>query len=406
MDLIGWVIFLVALLFSVMLHETGHFVMAKKFGMKVTRYFVGFGPTLWSTRRGETEYGIKALPFGGFVKIIGMHSLDDLDDPADEPRSFRRQPAWQRIVVLCAGSFMHFVLAFLLIFGLAVTIGIENDNTSQLGTISKCVAANSTQLLAGTCTASDKASPAKLAGLRAGDKVTAFNGTPVSTFNQLGDLIRKAGPGTDVAITVQRDIPAQHGTRIQTLTLHTTLASVKGRNGAYLGVTPTAVLQVANPIRAVQYTGTAFGQVIVGSAKAVAALPGSLPKLFSKDRGNSAAGQVSSVVGAAEATGTAVAADVGWRFKVSFVLLLIASLNIFVGVFNMLPLLPLDGGHVAAIIWERIRAWFARLRKRPDPGLVDMAKLLPVSFSIFMILMFFGVALILADIVNPVNIAG
>ena len=115
---------------------------------------------------------------------------------------------------------------------------------------------------------------------------------------------------------------------------------------------------------------------------------------------------MSSVVGAAQATGAAVAAKVGWRFKVSFVLLLIASLNIFVGAFNMLPLLPLDGGHVAVVVWERIRAWFARLRKRPDPGLVDMAKLLPVSFSIFMVLMFFGVLLILADIVNPVNIAG
>ena len=112
------------------------------------------------------------------------------------------------------------------------------------------------------------------------------------------------------------------------------------------------------------------------------------------------------MVGAAEATGAAVAANVGWQYKVSFVLLLIASLNIFVGLFNMLPLLPLDGGHVAAIIWERIRAWYARLRGRPDPGLVDMAKLLPVSFSIFVVLMFFGVALILADIVNPVNIAG
>src|SRR5207253_1781050 len=239
MDLIGWVIFLVALLFSVMLHETGHFVMAKRFGMKVTRYFVGFGPTLWSTRRGETEYGIKALPLGGFVKIIGMHSLDDVADPADEPRSLRRQPAWQRIVVLCAGSFMHFVLAFVLIFGLALGIGISNDNTTQLGTISKCVAANTTELSKGTCTASDQ----------------------------------------------------------------------------------------ANPARAVQYAGSAFGQVLVGSAKAVAALPGALPKLFSKDRGSTAGGQVSSVVGAAEATGTAVAADVGWQFKVSFVLLLIASLN-------------------------------------------------------------------------------
>jgi len=398
MDLIGWVIFLVALLFSVMLHETGHFVMAKKFGMKVTRYFVGFGPTLWSTRRGETEYGIKALPFGGFVKIIGMHSLDDLDDPADEPRSFRRQPAWQRIVVLCAGSFMHFVLAFLLIFGLALGIGIENQNTTQLGTISKCVAANTSQLNNGTCTASDQASPARLAGLRLGDQVTAFNGKPVSNWTQLGDAIRKAPAGSTADITVKRDG--------KTLTLHATLATVSGRSGAYLGIAPAVVFSPASPVRAVQYAGSAFGQVLVGSAKAVGALPGALPKLFSKDRGSTAAGQVSSVVGAAEATGTAVAANVGWQFKVSFVLLLIASLNIFVGAFNMLPLLPLDGGHVAVIVWERIRAWFARLRGRPDPGLVDMTKLLPVSFSIFMVLMFFGIALVLADIVNPVNIAG
>jgi membrane-associated protease RseP (regulator of RpoE activity) len=398
MDLIGWVIFIVALLFSVMLHETGHFVTAKKFGMKVTRYFVGFGPTIWSTRRGETEYGIKALPFGGFVKIIGMHSLDDVDDPFDEPRSFRRQPAWQRIIVLCAGSFMHFVLAFLLIFGLALGIGIENDNTTQLGTVSSCVAANLTQLNNGTCTASDKASPAKLAGLRTGDQVTAFNGTPVSNWTQLGNAIRRAPAGSPATITVKRDG--------QTLTLHTTLATVSGRSGAYLGIAPAVVFQVANPIRAAQYAGSAYGQVIVGSAKAVAALPGALPKLFSKDRGSTAGGQVSSVVGAAEATGAAVAANVGWQYKVSFVLLLIASLNIFVGLFNMLPLLPLDGGHVAVIVWERIRAWFARLRHRPDPGLADMAKLLPVSFGIFAVLMIFSVVLVLADIVNPVNIAG
>jgi membrane-associated protease RseP (regulator of RpoE activity) len=398
MDLIGWFIFLVALLFSVMLHETGHFVVAKKFGMKCTRYFVGFGPTIWSTQRGETEYGIKALPFGGFVKIIGMHSLDDVDDPADEPRSFRRQPGWQRILVLCAGSFMHFVLAFLLIFGLAVGIGIENDNTTQLGTISTCVAANTTQLNNGTCTASDKPSPARLAGLKIGDTVTAFDGKPVSNWTQLGNAIRQAPAGSDAAITVKR------GGR--TLTLHSTLASVSGRSGSYLGIAPSVVFQTANPVRAVQYAGTAFGQVVVGSVKAVGALPAALPKLFSKDRGNTAAGQVSSVVGAAEATGAAVAANVGWQYKVSFILLLIASLNIFVGAFNLLPLLPLDGGHVAVVAWERIRAWFARLRKRPDPGLVDMAKLLPVSFSIFMVLMVFGVLLVLADIVNPVNIAG
>jgi membrane-associated protease RseP (regulator of RpoE activity) len=399
MDLIGWVIFVVALLFSVMLHESGHFVMAKKFGMKVTRYFVGFGPTLWSTWRGETEYGIKALPFGGFVKIIGMHSLDDVDDPADEPRSFRRQPAWQRIIVLCAGSFMHFVLAFLLIAGLALSIGIANENTTQLGTVSACVSPNVTALDNGVaCTASDKTSPAKLAGLRVGDQVIAYNGRHYSNWTQLGDAIRATPAGSAATLTVLRDG--------KTLTLHTTLASVSGRSGAYLGVAPGVVFQTVGPLRAVTYAGSTFGQVIAGSAKAVVALPAALPKLFSKDRANTAAGQVSSVVGAAEATGDEVASNLGWQYKVSFVLLLIASLNIFVGAFNLLPLLPLDGGHVAIVIWERVRTAFARLRGRPDPGLVDISKVLPVCFSIFMVLMIFGVALILADIVNPVNIAG
>jgi membrane-associated protease RseP (regulator of RpoE activity) len=398
MDLIGVVIFVVALLFSVMLHESGHFVMAKRFGMKCTRYFVGFGPTLWSTWRGETEYGIKALPLGGFVKIIGMHSLDDVDDPEDEPRSFRQQPAWQRIVVLCAGSFMHFVLAFLLIAGLALGIGIENDNTTQLGTVTPCVAASATQLNNGTCSASDKASPAKVAGLRVGDQVTAFDGTPVSGWTQLENLIRGKSVGSASTITVRRDG--------QTLTLHTTLASVSGRSGAYLGVAPAVVFQTASPWRAVTYAGSSFEQVIVGSAKAIAALPAALPKDFGKNRAGSTGGQVTSVIGAAEDTGQAVAANVGWQYKVSFVLLLIASLNIFVGVFNMLPLLPLDGGHVAVVIWERIRAWFAHLRGRRDPGMVDMAKLLPVSFSIFAVVMVFALILVAADIVNPLNIAG
>ena len=399
MDLIGWVIFLFALLFSIMLHETGHFIMAKKFGMKVTRYFVGFGPTIWSTWRGETEYGIKAFPVVGFVKIVGMHSLDDVDDPADEPRSFRAHPAWQRIIVLCAGSFMHFLLAFVLIFSLALGIGIENDNTTQLGTVSSCVAANLTQLNNGTCTQSDKASPARLAGLRVGDQVTAFDGTPVSNWTQLGDAIRRAPAGSHATITVRRD-----GKTVQ---LHATLAEVKGRSGSYLGIAPTVVFQVASPWRAIQYSGSAFEQVLVGSAQALAALPAALPKLFSKkDRASTAGGQVTSVVGAAEATGAAVAANVGWQYKVSFILLIIASLNIFVGVFNMLPLLPLDGGHVAMILWERIRAWFARLRKRPDPGLVDIAKVLPVMFSVFMVIVFLSLVLVAADIVNPLNIAG
>lgn len=395
MDALGWLIFLVALLVSVMLHETGHFVAAKRFGMKATRYFVGFGPTLWSTRRGETEYGIKAFPVGGFVKIEGMTSLDEVD-PEDEPRSFRRAPGWQRLVVLAAGSFMHFVIAAVLIFGLALSIGIENDNTTKLGTVATCVPANEQALTSGTACASGAAkSPAVIAGLKVGDQVTGFNGAPVSNWTQLSNEILKVKPGTPVTLTVERDG--------HSLTLHTALAEVPG-HGSYFGIAPTTVFERQNPVDAIKYVGTGFSQVVTGSVSALAHLPAAVPQLFAKDRSSTAAGNVSSVVGAARVTGQAVAANVGWEYKVSFVLLLIASLNIFVGVFNLLPLLPLDGGHVAVVIWERIKALFARLRRKPDPGMVDYRKLVPVSFSIFLVLVVFGVMLILADIVNPVSI--
>ena len=399
MDAIGVVIFIVALLVSVMLHETGHFVLAKRFGMKVTRYFVGFGPTIWSTRRGETEYGIKALPLGGFVKIVGMHSLDDPDDPADEPRAFRSHPAWQRILVLFAGSAMHFLLALVLAFGLALSVGIANDNVTQIGSISPCVPKDLAAYDNGTCTASDPVSGAKQSGLQIGDVVTAFNGHAVSNFTQLGDDIRNAPAWQPATITVRR-----HG---QLLTLDTTVGAVSGRSGSYLGIGPATVFQVASPLGAIDYAGTTFGQVTVGSVQGLAAIPSELPKLFDKNRSSTASShQLIGVVGAAEVTGQAVASNVGWQYKVSLVILIIISLNIFVGLFNLLPLLPLDGGHIAAIIYERIRALIARLRGRPDPGLVDIAKLLPVSFSLFAIVVIFSVALILANIVNPVTIPG
>jgi membrane-associated protease RseP (regulator of RpoE activity) len=399
MDLIGWVIFIVALLVSVMLHETGHFVLAKKFGMKVTRFFVGFGPTIWSTWRGETEYGIKLLPVGGFCKIVGMHSLDDPDDPADEPRSFRNKPGWQRILVLCAGSAMHFLLALVLIAGLALGVGIANDNVTQLGTISPCVPTSLTAYDNGTCGSPHApSSPAKLAGLRVGDTVTAFNGRPVSNFTQLGNAIRAVPPGAQATITVRRD----H----KLLTLPVTLASVAGRSGSYLGIGPATLFQVPSPLGAIEYSGTTFGQVVVGSGQAVSTLPRALPDLFRGNRAETAAGQVTSIYGAAQITGAEVASNVGWQYKVTFVLLLIATLNIFFGLFNLLPLLPLDGGHIAVIVYERIRAWLARLRGRPDPGLADIAKFLPVSFSLFVVILLFSFTVVLADIINPISLTG
>jgi membrane-associated protease RseP (regulator of RpoE activity) len=390
--LLGILIFILALLFSIMLHEAGHFVTAKKFGMKVTQFFVGFGQTIWSTRKGETEYGVKAIPAGGFVKIAGMTEMEDVD-PADEPRSFRRQPGWQRIIVLAAGSFMHFVLAFVLLFAVAVGIGQAKPGTSTtVGAVDACVPAN----LNATCTSSSPASPAKRVGVRAGDKIVAVAGTPVRDWTQMGEVIRRQAAGQPVTVTVQRDG--------RELTLHPSLAVVSGRHGSYLGISPVIVFQRSGPVGAVGYAGSQFGQILAGSAGVVVSLPKAIPDLFAKDRSSTPGGNVTSVVGAADATGQVVAAPIGWQARVSVVLLIIASLNIFVGAFNLLPLLPLDGGHLAVVIYERCRAWLARLRGKPDPGPVDFRRLIPVSVGVFALLVGFGLLLIMADLVNPVHI--
>ena len=390
--LLGILIFVVALLFSVMLHEAGHFFTAKKFGMKVTQFFVGFGQTLWSTRRGETEYGVKAIPAGGFVKIVGMTELEDVD-PADEPRSFRRQPGWQRIIVLAAGSFMHFVLAFVLLFALAIGIGLAGaGGTSTIGAIDICVPSSVTA----ACKPSNPDSPAKKVGIRAGDKIIAVAGVPVHGWVQMGKVLRSQPAGKPVAVKVQRDG--------RQLTLHPSLAVVHGRHGSYLGVSPVVVFQRTGPVGAVTYAGGKFGQILAGSAGVVASLPKAIPDLFAKDRANGPGGQVTSVVGAADITGQVVASPIGWQARVAVVLLIVASLNIFVGLFNLLPLLPLDGGHLAIVIYERCRAWLARLRGKPDPGPVDFRRFVPVSVGVFALLVGFGLLLIMADIVNPVHI--
>ena len=391
--LLGWVIFIVALSVSIMLHEAGHFVTAKKFGMKATQFFLGFGPTLWSRTRGETEYGIKAIPAGGFVKIVGMSSVDEVD-PADEPRSFRSKPAWQRLIVLAAGSFMHFVLALVLLFALPLAVGIENDNTATIGTVVTCVPSSN---VAG-CTAGEPRSPAATIGLMPGDKIITFGGVRVRNWTQFDTAIRSHRPGSRVAVTIQQ------GGRTLTRTVTLAKTKINGKTSAFLGVAPAAVFQRASPLRAVSYAGSMFSRAVTGTVHVIGTLPNAFSHLFAKNRASTPGGQVTSVVGVGEITGQVVAAKIGWQAKASLVLLIIISVNIFVGLLNLLPLLPLDGGQIAVVLYERLRAWLARLRGRPDPGLVDMAKLIPVSLSVFAVLIGFSLLLILADLVNPITL--
>ncbi|MBO0770030.1 MAG: site-2 protease family protein [Actinobacteria bacterium] len=392
--LLGVVIFILALLISVMLHEAGHFLTAKRFGMKVTQFFVGFGQTLWSFRRGETEYGVKVLPAGGFVKITGMTDLEEVD-PADEPRSFRRHSGWQRIIVLAAGSFMHFVLALVLLFILAAVIGLAATSSStMIGAVDPCTPSS----LSGGCQHGSSSSPAGRAGLKAGDKIIAVGGERVTGWTQMGRVIRRQPDNRPVPVTVIRDG--------HQLTLHPTPATTLsgGKHVSFLGISPVVTFQRKNPVAALSYAGSAFGATVTGSAKVIGSLPQALPNLFAKNRASTPAGQVTSVVGAGDATGQVLAENIAWQSKADLVLLIVASLNIFVGLFNLLPLLPMDGGHLAVVIFERIRAWLARLRGRPDPGLVDMRRLIPVSVGVFALLVGVGVLLIMADIVNPVRI--
>jgi len=389
--LLGVAIFVVALLASIMLHEAGHFTTAKLFGMKATQFFVGFGRTIWSRQKGETEYGVKAIPAGGFVKIVGMTDLEDVD-PADEPRSFRKQPGWQRIIVLAAGSFMHFVLALVLLFIVAAGIGLETASTgTAVGTVESCVPAN----LNSGCVKGDPASPATQAGVKVGDRIVSIGGLRVNSWTQMGKAIRSQQVGQEVPVVVDR-----HG---KLVTLHATLASLPG-HGSYLGVSPAAVFQRVGPVSAASYAGHEFWTMLSGSASVVTSLPKAIPDLFAKNRADTPGGQVTSVVGAGNITGQVLEARIGWQPKAALVLLIIASLNIFVGAFNLLPLLPLDGGHLAVVIYERIRYWLARLFGRPDPGPVDYRRLVPLSVGVFALLVGVGLLLIMADLVNPVHI--
>lgn len=393
LNVLGWLIFVVALLVSVMLHEAGHWFSAKRFGMKVTEFFVGFGPRVWSFFRGETEYGIKAIPAGGYCKIVGMTPLEELSEQ-DKPRAMIRHRGLPRLIVLCAGSFMHFVTAFVLLLIIAMGLGLaDNDHpTTKVAEVSSCVPASVTA----PCKGGEPESPAKRAGLRNGDRIVAFGGTKVTGWSQLSHLIKSHKPD-NVAITVVRD-----GHRV---TLHTDLArSPAKQGGSFLGMTAQVPVKRYGPVEAGKFSGQVMGRMFSTVGTVLYELPSSIPKMFGSDRGSSAGSSAGSVVGAARFSGDVVAQHVPWRVKVSELLVLVVSLNVFIGVFNMIPLLPMDGGHVAILLYERAKMRVMRVLGRPDPGPVDITKLMPVTYVVLVLLVGLGLTLVLADIVNPLQL--
>jgi membrane-associated protease RseP (regulator of RpoE activity) len=393
---LGAVAFVVALLVSVMLHEGGHLLTAKRFGMKATQYFVGFGPTLWSVRRGETEYGVKAIPLGGFVKIIGYTPLEEIP-AADRPRAFYRQPAGRRAVVIVAGVVANFVFAFLLLMVMAMTIGVRESGTvtSTVDEVTVCVPAS----MSSGCGGDRPPSPAARAGLRAGDRVVSFDGTAVSDWAGLTRAIDAAKPGQTVTAVVVR--PGAPGP----VTLPITLADMDGR--PFVGMSAKVVgagYERTGPLNAAVFAGEGIGRTVAGIGRAAADLPSAVPKLFSPERGSTPGGQVGSVVGATEVSGQIFSAQSSARDKLALYLSLVVSVNIFLGALNVLPLLPLDGGHLAVVAYERARAGVNRIRGRPDPGTVDMTRLMPLTYLAVLLLVGFGVLLILADLLNPLRL--
>lgn len=413
---IGVIIFALGILVSVCLHEAGHLLTAKRFGMKATQYFAGFGPTVFSFRRGETEYGLKAIPAGGFVKIVGMTPLEDVS-PADRDRAFWRFPLWQRSIVLGAGSFTHFGLAIVIFFFAAFTTGLPNPAAASfdafeaepvVGQVSECVVQDYELAKDGglrACRPGDPAGPARAAGLRGGDLVVAVDGKPVTTYGDLVETIR-ATPAGPVEVTYLRGGTERTATAVLVATRRPALTDETGKGPQQ---TVSAIgLSPSSPSKALHYGVLAaapasvwyLGESVQLTFKAVAKFPSKVPKLLDAIGGEQRDPETPiSVVGASRVGGEAVELGLPIVF-----LALLGGLNVFIGVFNLFPLLPLDGGHIAIAWYERARSWLAARRGRPDPGRVDYNKLLPLTYAV--LLVFGGLTLLTltADIVNPISL--
>jgi membrane-associated protease RseP (regulator of RpoE activity) len=427
LTVIGIVLFVVGILVSVALHEMGHMLPAKAFGMKVTQFFVGFGRTTWSFKRGETEYGFKAIPAGGFVRIIGMmppskgqdpskvrkantgpiQSLVEnarsaeyeTIDPADDGRLFYQKVWWKKLIVMASGPLVNVLIAFVLFGGLFMFYGANVAQTT-VSTVTDCVVPASDA--ARQCKPTDKESPAKAAGFKVGDKIVSFNGTAIKSWDDLTPLIR-ANTDKPATIVVERN---GQQTTLQTNTILNQVVEKAGSDKTvsvgFLGVSPEMKVERQN----FGFVVDKMGELTVATVKALGNFPQKLVGVAkSIVGGNRDADSPMSVVGASRVAGEVASNNsLTGGERIAFLISLLASLNLFLALFNFIPLLPLDGGHMIGAIWEGIRRGFAKLFGRPDPGYVDVAKLLPIAYVAASFIVVMGVLLVIADIVNPIKL--
>jgi membrane-associated protease RseP (regulator of RpoE activity) len=393
MAIIGVLAFVVALLLSVMIHEAGHYLTAKKFGMKVTEFFLGFGQKIWSTQRGETEFGIKAIPAGGYCRIVGMSPREELSQ-ADQDRAFVKAGVGQRLIVLGAGSFLHFVIGFVLLLTLFISVGVTSV-TSTVEQVSECIPQKASEV----CTAKSTPSPAKNVGILAGDKIIRVDGKSYQDWSDVVAVIR-ASAGKELSITVERN-----GAPID-IAVTPASRDLDGKIIGVLGVVNKVGTITYGPVDSVARAGKFTGEILQNSATSLISLPTKIPSLISQTFGGEKRDPegLVGVVGVARVSGeTANTKALTVREKIATFILIIASLNLFVGMFNLLPLLPLDGGHMAVAVVDGVRNFLARKRGLAKPAPFDVERLTPITMVVFVLMAALSILLLTADIFNPIR---
>jgi membrane-associated protease RseP (regulator of RpoE activity) len=401
---LGIVLFALAILVSVALHECGHMWVARATGMKVRRYFVGFGPTVWSTRRpnrlGETEYGIKAIPLGGFCDIAGMTSVEELA-PEDRKYAMFRQKTWKRVAVLFAGPAMNFIIGLVLIYAIAVIWGLPNLNPPTTAIVGQtaCVAPEVARGELGECTGDG---PAAQAGIESGDTIVKVGDTPVANFDEMVTAVRELDAPTP--FTVERD-----GTQFTTVVDVTqTQRITAGADGAQqtidVGAIGVAAAQFGpthyNPLSAVPATFAFTGDLSVQLAKALANIPTKVGALVDAIGGGERDPETPiSVVGASIIGGDTV--DAGLWVAFWFFL---AQLNFVLGAVNLVPLLPFDGGHIAIALYEKLRNMLRAARGKVAAAPVNYLKLMPATYVVLVVVVGYMLLTVTADLVNPIRL--